>query len=156
MSRMSAILFLSYWQKQCLIKFCCFILFLSIDIIHNSVIRYFFMEFGSKWSKLKLWLSGIRKKELKFVTTSDSFPKIMSHILWHSLMIISGMMFGNSYKPVLLMKMLMIIILVYWWYKQVKCQLGSVNYLCITKSWPKTLKVRMHKRVRPGLKLNMV
>ena len=39
------------------------------------------MGFASKWSILKLWERKVRKKKLRF-STSDSFPLIMSHMLF--------------------------------------------------------------------------
>ena len=61
MSRMSAILILRYWQKQCSNSFVlCY--FYQCQVLHNSVTRYPIVTgFGSKWSILQLWESGARK-----------------------------------------------------------------------------------------------
>ena len=61
MSRMSEILFLIYWQKQCSNSFVLYC-FYHCQILHNSVTRYpIVMGFASKWSILRLWESGVRK-----------------------------------------------------------------------------------------------
>ena len=81
MSRMSAILFLRYWQKQCSNSLRFHIVFSIVKSFYNSVTRYPIVTgFASKWSILKFWESGVKKLKLKF-STSDSFPLIMSHII---------------------------------------------------------------------------
>ena len=77
--RMSAILFLRYWQKQCSNSFVLYCLYHS-QILHNSVTRYpIVMRFGSKltmyWSDEKV----VQENRNWNFSTSDTFPLIMSH-----------------------------------------------------------------------------